>query len=409
MRVLLVNKYLYLKGGSERYMFSVADAFKSLGHEVIFFSMEDEKNIQCATSKYFVKNKSKDGKLSSKLNLVFHLSYSKEAYKNITKLLNDEKPDLVILNLIHKQLTCSVIQAIKDYDKNLPIFWTVHDLIHVCPAYTMIDGKGNICEKCLFGDFSNCAINKCCHGSKIMSVLSAREAKQIKKHGWYDLVDLYICPSVFYKNMLEKSHFTSSKLVCLRNPLPLDTTYKTCSGDGGYLLYFGRLSKEKGVMTLIKAIKDINCQLYVVGTGPEEKTLKQYVLDNNINNVCFKGFQTGETLDDIISKSHCVVLPSEWYENGPYSAMEAMAHGKPLIVSNNGGLPELVTDNGYVYSDFSQLVASVKSIISLDSQSYLQMCSNSVKKAKQLFDPKQYISSLLEEYYEKTKTSSSLV
>lgn len=409
MKVLLVNKYLYIKGGSEKYMFSVADAFKSLGHEVIFFSMIDEKNIQCSTSKYFVKNKSKDGNLASKLNLILHLSYSKEAYTNMTRLLNDEKPDLVILNLIHKQLTCSVIQAIKDYDKNLPIFWTVHDLIHVCPAYTMIDGKGEVCEKCLSGDFSNCVRNKCCHGSKTMSFLSTREAKQIKKHGWYDLVDLYICPSMFYKNMLEKSHFTSSKIICLRNPLPLDTIFEDESSNNGYLLYFGRLSKEKGVKTLIDAVRGVDCELYIVGTGPEEEPLKQYVIDNSISNVCFKGFQTGDALNELVSKSRCVVLPSEWYENGPYSALEAMAHGKPLIVSNKGGLPELVTNNGYIYSDFSQLVASIKSIISLDSRTYLQLCSNSAEKAKQLFDPKQYISSLLEEYYEKTKTSSSLV
>ena len=146
MKVLLVNKFHYKKGGSETYYFTLADSLKKAGHEVIFFAMKDEKNIPCDQEKYFVSNASKAGGIKSKLNMVLHIAYSKEAYKKMTELLNDENPDLVILNLVHKQITCSIIDAIKNYNPNIKIIWTMHDLITVCPSYTMLDGKGNICE-----------------------------------------------------------------------------------------------------------------------------------------------------------------------------------------------------------------------------------------------------------------------
>ena len=398
MKVLLVNKFHYMKGGSERYYFTLADAFKALGHEVIFFAMKDEKNIECEQDKYFVSNASVKGGIKSKMNMVLHIAYSKEAYKNMKSLCKEEKPDIVILNLVHKQITCSIIDAIKEVNPNIKIIWTMHDLITICPSYTMLDGHGNICEKCIHGDFKNCFKNKCIHGSTLMSYLSYYEAKQIKKHKWYDKVDLFVCPSDFYKKKLEESGYIKSKIVWMRNPLSIDTKYELNNHDDGYILYFGRLSKEKGVKTLIDSMKDINYKLIILGTGPIEEELHEYVKNNNISNVEFKGFQQGEALTNYIRNARCVVLPSEWYENGPYSAMEAMSLGKPLIVSNLGGLPELVEDtkNGYIYKTRDELKDKIRSMINLSKEEYSSMCNESLNKAKEYFDAKKYVSNLID-------------
>ena len=404
MKVLLVNKYHYKKGGSETYYFTLAEALKNKGHEVVFFAMKDEeKNIPCDQEKYFVSNASVQGGIKSKINMVLHIAYSKEAYGNMKKLLAEEKPDLVILNLVHKQITLSIIDAIKEYDAKLPIFWTMHDLIAVCPSYTMLDGAGNVCEKCLAGSFKPCVENKCMKGSTLMSHLSKFEADYIRRRKWYDQVDLFICPSEFYKNKLEEAHFTKSKIVALRNPLPLDTQYELCDENQGYVLYFGRLVKEKGVKTLIDAASKIGCRLVILGTGPMEDELKAYAKD--MANVEFKGFQTGKALKDYVKNSRCVVLPSEWYENGPYSAMEAMAVGKPLIVSDNGGLPELVDHekNGYVYAakdGADALAECIGKMLQLNENEYKLMCQNSLEKAKCLFNSEKYVEDIVGYYGE---------
>ena len=391
MKILLVNKFHYMKGGSERYYFTLASALKTHGHDVIFFSMQDEKNFPCGQQRYFVSNSSVQGKLKSKVNMILHIAYSKEAYKKMKALLNAEKPDRVILNLVHKQITLSIIDAIREYDRQLPIFWTMHDLITICPAYTMVNGKGNICEECLDGDFGHCVRNKCIKGSRLMSMLSAHEAKYIRKKGWYDEIDLYICPSEFYRQKLEQAYFTKSKIVCMRNPLPLDTEYSLNDRDLGYVLYLGRLSPEKGVQTLIDAAIDANVELRILGTGPIERQLKDRA--SGKKNIHFEGFKQGKELTDYIKNARCVVLPSEWYENGPYSAMEAMALGKPLIVSNYGGLPELVGNgkNGYIYHTKDELTDYIKLIMHLSQEEYTGMCESSLNKAKAMFNADEYV------------------
>lgn len=404
MKVLLVNKFHYKKGGSETYYFTLAEALKAKGHEVIFFSMKDkEKNIPCEQDKYFVSNSAVQGGIKSKINMILHIAYFKEAYIKMKALLQDEKPDLVILNLVHKHLTLSIIDAIKEYNPDLPIFWTMHDLITVCPSYTMLDGNGNICEKCLEGSFKPCVQNKCIKGSQLMSRLSKYEAEYIRKKDWYNQIDLFICPSEFHQGKLRKARFTKSNIVTLRNPLPIDTKYELNYKDKGYILYFGRLVKEKGVKTLVDATKKVDCELVILGTGPMEDELKAYAKDNK--NIKFKGFQTGEKLINYIRNSRCVVLPSTCYENGPYSAMEAMALGKPLIVSDKGGLPELVEEgkNGYIYNTkentIDNLANCIEKINKLSQEEYKNMAQNSLSKAKKLFNPEQYIEQI-ENYYE---------
>lgn len=399
MKILLVNKFHYIKGGSETYYFALAEAFRYCGHEVIFFSVQDERNVICEQAPYFVSNRSVSGSLKSKINLLLHLTYSKEAYSKMKKLLADEKPDLVILNLIHKHITLAVIDAVKASNPDVPVFWTMHDLSAICPAYTMRDGKGRICEKCIHGDYSHCLKNNCIKGNRLMSLLSMYEAKYIHKMDWYNQVDLYICPSEFYRKKFEESGFSCRPVITMRNPLPVETNYEISGKDYGYLLYFGRLSKEKGIKTLIDAVNRSGYRLFIVGTGPQGEELREYAKNNA--NILFAGFQSGEALRNYVRNSRCVILPSEWYENGPYSAMEAMAMGKPLIVSGYGGLPELVENgvNGYIYRQGSEELAEcITRMMTLSEEDYQTMSRNALEKAKTMFSPEAYVERI-ETYY----------
>lgn len=407
MKVLLVNKFHYIKGGSETYYFGLAEALKRRGHEAVFFSVQDEKNVACEQDKYFVTNRSTTGSVKSKLNLLLHMMYSREAYRKMKQLLREEKPDLVILNLIHKHITLSVVDAIRAYDPSIPIFWIMHDLSAICPAYTMRNGRGEICEQCLKGDFKPCVKNGCIKGSKLMSLLSMCEAYYIRKKDWYNQVDLYICPSEFYRKKFVESGFSRKPVITQRNLLPIGTNYGICGKEEGYILYFGRLSYEKGVKTLIDAANKTGCRLVIVGTGPKEAELKQYASENP--NIQFMGFQSGKALQAFVSNSRCVVLPSEWYENGPYSAMEAMAMGKPLIVSNNGGLPELVEEgkNGYIcQTNADSLAEAIQKILHLSEEEYNAMAQCALDKAMRMFDADLYITEI-ENWYQKIKSQKS--
>ena len=345
MKICLVNKFHYIKGGSETYYFGLGELLAKKGHDVIYFSMKDDKNIPCEQEKYFVNNVDFNSKMSPVkiVKTSLKMLYSLEAKKKFEQLILDEKPDIVHLNIFQSQLTGSIIEAAKKY--NLPIVYTAHDLKSVCPNYRMLN-HGQVCEKCLYGNYLNCVFSGCMKDSRAKSLLAAMESMVYRHRNIYKKIDLVITPSGFYKQKLSESGVFNCDIVHIPNFLPEETEYKNVRRGGDYFLYFGRLSIEKGVHILVKAYIQAEAKkpLYIVGTGPEEKKVKRFVNNYHLEDkVKLLGFKSGEELKNLIRNALCVCLLSIWYENGPYTIMEAQAAGRPVIVSDLGGLPELVT------------------------------------------------------------------
>lgn len=408
MKVLLVNKYHYVRGGSETYYFGLAELLRNAGHEVIFFAMEDERNVPCEQSKYFVSNVEFNGNLSvkQKVSAALRMVYSLEAKKKFDKLLTAEKPDVIHINLFHRVLTASIVDVAKKH--RIPVVFTMHDLNCICPNHTMLD-HGKICEDCLRGNYMNCVKRVCFKDSRMKCLMAAVESTFNKWSGLYNKIDCFITPSEFYRNKMMESGLTESKIVCVRNFLPIKEFNPPKENHQGYYLYFGRLSEEKGVMTLLKAIERVpGVLLKIAGTGPLEQELKSYVEERQLRDrILFTGFLSGQQLVDVVSGAKCVVLPSEWYENGPYAIMEAMAAGKPVIVSDLGGLPEIVSDGetGYICQAFNEndLAFCIRKMEKLDEAAYAAMSKSARENAQKEFAADKYLSNLMGEYEHITK------
>ncbi|MBR6208193.1 MAG: glycosyltransferase [Oscillospiraceae bacterium] len=365
MKVLLVNKFHYIKGGSETYYFSLGDLLEKRGHTVLWFSMQDERNLPCAQSEYFVDHVdfNASGHPMKTAEAALHLLYSREAGRKFARLLDDEKPDIVHLNIFQSQLTGSIVE--EAYKRHIPMVYTAHDLKSVCPNYLMMH-HGKTCEKCLDGHYWHCFANGCMKSSRAKSLLASMESYVYKHRKTYRKIDYVITPSLFYKKELEASGVFGCPIEHVRNFLPAGTAYEA-GGRGSYFLYFGRLSGEKGIRTLIEAFgrAQVEEKLYIVGSGPEESALRELVKRLGMEDrILFLGFKTGSELKEIVANALCVCLPSEWYENGPYSILEAQALGRPAIVSDYGGLPELVEDGrtGYIAKagDVSDLAEKIR-------------------------------------------------
>lgn len=402
MKVLLVNKFHYRKGGSETYYFSLGDLLEKKGHQVIWFSMKDERNLPCAQSKYFVDNVdfNASGNLVKTAKAALHLLYSLEAGRKFARLLDDEKPDIIHLNIFQSQLTGAVIE--EAYKRHIPVVYTAHDLKSVCPNYLMMH-HGNTCEECLDGHYWHCFMNSCMKDSKSKSMLASMEAYVYKLRKSYRKIDYVITPSFFYKKKLEAAGVFNCTIDHIRNFLPEGTTYEE-GARGNYFLYFGRLSEEKGIRTLIEAFSrsQVEEKLYIAGSGPEEEQLRYMVKSLEMEDrVLFLGFKAGAELKEIVANSLCVCLPSEWYENGPYSILEAQALGRPAIVSDYGGLPELVEDGrtGYITKagNVSDLTEKIRKM------SHSQLGSDYIsQKAAQTYSADLYAERITE-IYEKIK------
>lgn len=405
MKILLVNKYHYVKGGSETYHFGLAKLLEKHGNEVIYFSMHDEKNYPCEQSRFFSKNVDFNSQMSAvkKIKAGFHAIYSFDAKHQIEKLIEQEHPDIVHINLAHRHLTLSIVKAIKKY--NIPIVFTAHDLNCVCPSHTMLS-NGTVCDRCVKEHSYKPALQqKCVKGSGMQTMLGVIEAKNYERMHTYDKIDFYICPSDFYRKQFVASNITKSPIVHWVNFLPEETEYKLSDNVKDYFLYFGRLSVEKGIMSLVKAYKmgNFSNKLYLVGDGPLREELEDYVKSNNLTDkVIFTGFQSGDALNKYVAEAKCVILPSEWYENGPYSILEALSSGKPTIVSNYGGLPEIVDDGktGFICEPCNpeSLCACLKKMNALSNDEYLKMSQAALEKAKQNCDCEAYYSKLMDCY-----------
>jgi len=155
----------------------------------------------------------------------------------------------------------------------------------------------------------------------------------------YDKVDLYISPSRFLKNKVREMGF-KEKISYLPNFVNTDEFMPSFDYKGKTIYYAGRLSEEKGLSTLIEAVKGLDVKLIIIGDGPLREELEKRKDDNTY----FMGYMPQQELKKMAADCMAMVIPSECYENNPRSVIEAFALGKPVIGARIGGIPELVRD-----------------------------------------------------------------
>lgn len=365
MKILMVNKFLYLNGGSETYIFKLGEELQRRGHEVQYFGMEHAGRIVGNhAERYTAGMDFHTGKLQ-KFFYPFKIIYSFEAKRKMGEVLRDMAPDVVHLNNINFQLTPSVIYAVRSYEKQtgrkVKVVYTAHDYQWVCPNHMMrVPETGEICFACRDGHFGACAKKRCIHNSRVRSLLGTIEATFYHTLRTYRLVDVIVCPSIFMKKQLDSDPYLAQKTVFLQNFI-MTGKQRQVKASGDYVLYFGRFSEEKGIRTLLAACRALpEIPFVFAGSGPLEEQVSK------VKNVENKGFVKGEALERLVAGARFVVYPSEWYENCPFSVMEAQTLGTPVLVSDLGGAPELVesgrTGELFRGGDEEELTAHIKEL-----------------------------------------------
>ena len=399
MNILSINKYYWHKGGSETVFFGEKEMLENKGHVIVPFSMKSSQNYYSPYEKYFVNNidYNEPGFLKKVSNSA-KIIYSFEARNKIESLLKDFSPDLAHFHIFQHQISPSVFGPLKK--KNIPIVLTLHDLKPICPIYTMYV-NGGVCEDCFGGKFYNCIKNKCTKGSIVGSVVNSMEMYFHQAMKYYKDVDMFIAVSKFYRNKMIEFGYNENKILYLPNFIKgISNIRKKCDKD--YILYFGRLSEEKGIEVLLKSAKTLpDIPFYIAGTGPIEANLKVYKEQHGLDNVTFLGFKSGVDLEALISCATCIVVPSMWYENCPMTVLEALSYGKPVIGSDIGGIPELINNNvdGFIFSTGDDNNLSSKIRILWERREFAKkMGLEGMKKVQEKFNIEDHYSGLLSIY-----------
>ncbi|BFK82373.1 glycosyltransferase family 4 protein [Clostridium baratii] len=402
MKILMLDKYHYIKGGSETYLFALKDILEKKGHEIIMFSMQSDKNFESKYSKYFVKNIDYTQGGINKIKNAVKLINSKEAYNNLCRLIEDTKPDVAHINLIYHQLTPSVIHALKKY--NIPMVYVSHDYKIVCPNYKIYNNE--VCRKCYGGKYINATKTKCHKNSFINSLLVTIEAYYHKYKKSYELIDKIITPSYFVKEELIKAGIREDKIIALPNFLTIDYNIdlKNIKKENT-LLYYGRLSNEKGLFVLMEAIKNIdkNINVKIIGVGPEEEKIRKFIEDEKLKNVKLLGFKSDKELYTEIAKAKCAVLPSIWHETFGLTVTEAFSLGTPVIGSKMGAIQENIInlETGALFDskDSTDLANKINWLFNLKEEKYINLVQNSINKSKE-YDIEKYYKKIINIYEE---------
>lgn len=345
MKILVANKFFYPAGGPETVLFNSIEALKSMGHEVIPFSMKHSSNIPTPYSKYFVTEVNyhdQNGSLVRKLKIATSLIYSWEAKKKMERLLEDSRPDVAHLHNIYHQISPSILPVLKR--SKIPVVLTLHDFKLVCPNYIFLR-DGHICEECEGKYFYKAIKRKCVKDSYLKSTLSVLEIYFHKLMKTYvNNVDIFIVLSQFSKERFIKYGLPEEKMLTLPNCINT-VQYRPSNNSKRYILFFGRLSEQNGISTLVKAMLRIpQIELKIAGDGSLMNSLKEFVEENDLKNVSFLGFVKGEPLKKLIAESYFTVFPNHYYHLCPMSILESLALAKPVVGSNLGSVPEFVED-----------------------------------------------------------------
>ena len=348
MRVIAANNYYYLRGGSERVFFSDMQALRDRGIEVVPFSAADPANDRGPYTSCFPRGvDTQTARPLSRMRAALEAIYCRRTANAFAELVKRTAPHLVHCHNIYGRLTTSLLNVADRL--RVPVVLTVHDYKLICPSYLMLRG-GQPCDACVDGGYYRCLVHRCHKASLASSAVYAAEAYFTRFARQYAKISAFLCPSGFMAGLLKRAGFPPDRVI--HHPNCVDpNAYAPSFQPGEYVLYAGRLSAEKGVVTLLQAILSARIPIRIAGGGPMAGALRDWIAQHPAANVVLEGHCDGERLRQLYQNAAFVVVPSEWYENAPMSVIEAFAYGKAVIASSIGGLPELVIDGetGYLF------------------------------------------------------------
>lgn len=343
MRIIHVHKYYYERAGAERYMFDLMDLQEKAGHTVAPFSMHYPKNKPSIWSDYFVSElltESGIGGLPNAWRQFWRALWSLEAYRNISKMIDVFAPDIVHIHNINNHISPSVLLACARH--KIPVVMSVHDYSLVSANYSLLDGEKTMDWRKL-GVWQT-AKTRFIKGSFLATLVLELIRVWHKLTGAYTKrIAHYFANSSFTKQVLVASGYSENRISVLF-PFFEKEELQIFRNDQGYVLYLGRLEKYKGVQTLIEVAKQLpNIQYKITGNGTAESYFR--ALAKGLDNVEFTGWVSGTQKKELIAGARVGVVPSIWHEPAGVVIFEQMCVGVPVIVSNRGGMLEIVEDN----------------------------------------------------------------
>jgi glycosyltransferase involved in cell wall biosynthesis len=402
MRVLYCNKYNFLFSGTEAYLFDLIRRMEERGHETALFSMDHGRASSFTGRSYLVPYLNfKDPKAGflKKARMAVHALYSRSARRSMRACIGDYTPDVAHVRGIYHHLSPSILWELKRH--GIPVIYHLNDFKILCPNYNFV-AHGKTCELCLGGNYFRAVTENCNAGPRSSAAVLAAEAYL---HKWLQTyqrcVDVFLAPTEFVRDKLVSAGFPARQIEVLPHFQALPPENRLVP-EKGYILYFGRLSPEKGLDELLYAMERLpHVPLVIAGEGPERARLELLARDLKLQNVLFAGMVEGSKLEQLVAGCCFSVFPSHAYETLGKSILESYAWGRPVVASDLGSRREMVEQGvtGFLYpaGDRDQLAEAIEFLFNRASLS-TRMGMESRRRLHDKHDPAQHMDALLEIY-----------
>ena len=323
MRVLLLHNRYQIPGGEDVVAQSEKTLLEENGHSVAWIEVTNDDITG----------------LWSQVKTAANTIYSYSSKQRVTEIIASFKPDIVHVHNFFPLLSPAVYDAC--YEAGVPVVQTLHNYRLLC-ANAEFFRDGRVCEDCL-GKVVPMpgVIHACYRGNRAATAAVAAMLTVHRARGtWRDRVNLYITLTEFARQKFIEGGIPASKIVVKPNFLHPDSGFGT--GDGGYALFVGRLSKEKGLDTLISAWKHLGGKipLKIVGDGPVALQVAEAAQE--MQGVELLGRMGKNEVLSLMKEALVLILPSLWYEGFPMTIVEAYSVGLPVIASQIGSLSSLI-------------------------------------------------------------------
>ncbi len=366
MRILFCNKDNFPFSGTEVYLFELMQLLRSRGHEVALFSMADPRGEATAYDEHFVPaiDFKEECGLWEKAKRAAHAIYSTEARRRLRGMIREFRPDVAHVRNIYHHLSPSILWELKE--QGVPVLYHLNDFKLLCPSYNMV-AQGESCEACKGGAFWHALRPGCYPGLGARTALVGEAYAHRVLKTYQRCVDLFLAPSVFVRNKFAEHGWNVSRFEVLphfQEVRPADASEDCASGP---LLYFGRLSAEKGIADLLQAARQLpDLQCVIAGDGPQRGELQGLAITLGLKNVRFAGHLGAQERDALIAESRLTLMPSHAYETLGKTILESYAQGRPVIASDRGSRRELVRhgETGLLYpcGDVNELVRAIREL-----------------------------------------------
>ncbi|HIK38817.1 MAG: glycosyltransferase [Geminocystis sp.] len=319
----------------------------------------------------------------NQFKLLFEIWFSWEHYKNIRRMVEENRINIVHVHNFFPMLTPSVFKAAKE--GGAKVIHTLHNYRLWCISGILYrDGYGT-CEVCTKNKFSLAGIlNRCYRNSLLQSIAAQLAFWFYKVTGVFDSVDYFFVLTDFQKEKVKSLGISENRIIAKPNSLRIPLELQKQKEKQGYI-YVGRLEESKGIYELLKVWSRLDRRfvLTVIGGGKLERELKNKFM--GCDNVIFKGVCTREETLENMAKSKYLIQPSLWYETFGLTIIEAMSVGTPVIGFDIGTRKDFIKNgvNGFLCtpSTFEETIR-----MSLEYPEYDTLSQNAMKTAKLYHD-----------------------